>query len=289
MEDKAQTRPSVGKRWRFLIKALSSGQVEEAGARFPSFQLFTWWRNSKPDSAHGYEWYRVSCAFPAPPSASCFALKISLISGRKLTSEILSGFNNTGNVFVWPSEECLSIFALENANLFANKVVVELGAGMTGLAGLCLASNKNPPKRVTLTDGNHDSVTNLKRILEVNTELRCPVDAKVLRWDNEDSVDVADVVVCADCLFFDNGRPALINCLSRILREGGVAFIVAPERKGTFSHFVELLSESSLKFEVRDDYSERVTKAAKDLEDNEKFDRDEHFPKMIKIWKSVQK
>jgi hypothetical protein len=42
----------------------------------------------------------------------------------------------SGNVCLWPSEEVLAFFACHNADLFAKKRVLELGAGSNGLAGL---------------------------------------------------------------------------------------------------------------------------------------------------------
>ena len=46
-----------------------------------------------------------------------------------------------------------------------------------------------------------------------------------------------DVIICADCLFFDEGRPQLLECLKKKLKAGGTAIIVAPSRSGTFEVF----------------------------------------------------
>ena len=77
----------------------------------------------------------------------------------------LHGYNNPGNVQIWASEECTSMFCLENQEIFRGKTVVELGAGMTALAGLVVAAECNPAK-VILTDGNEKSVENIGAILE---------------------------------------------------------------------------------------------------------------------------
>lgn len=46
-----------------------------------------------------------------------------------------------------------------------------------------------------------------------------------------------DIIICADCLFFDEGRPQLLECLKKALCPGGISIIVAPSRSGTFEVF----------------------------------------------------
>jgi len=79
----------------------------------------------------------------------------------------LTGFNNTGNICVWPSEEVLGGFCLENLQLFDKKSVLELGAGMSGLAGLMVAQACSPTE-VVISDGNQNSVENLEFVVNQN-------------------------------------------------------------------------------------------------------------------------
>ena len=60
---------------------------------------------------------------------------------KNVSLQDMIGFNNTGNVCVWPSEEVLAYYCLTHAELFArgSRRVCEIGAGMTGLAALCVA------------------------------------------------------------------------------------------------------------------------------------------------------
>ena len=151
----------------------------------------------------------------------------------------LTGFNNTGNICVWPSEEVLAAYCLENPHLFKDKNVLELGAGMTGLAGL-IVSQTCSPKNVLITDGNENSVENLTIVVNENKRLGLieedKVSSELVKWANgaKDLKMNFDVIICADCLFFDEGRPQLLECLKKALRSGGTAIIVAPSRSGTF-------------------------------------------------------
>ena len=205
----------------------------------------------------------------------------------------LSGFNNTGNVCIWPAEECLSIFCLENSQCFVGKSVIELGAGMTGLAGLIVA-NACKPNKVTLTDGNEVSVSNLKAIVQKNIFQNVQVDCKLLRWDvtaDETSSEKFDVVICADCLFFDEGRPQLIKCLKQILNPSGVAFITAPSRSGTLENFVELINKETEHFKCpikkELDYSERISLRKQELISchSDEFDENVHYPILLRCEK----
>ena len=59
---------------------------------------------------------------------------------------------------------------------------------------------------------------------------------QLVKWANgaNDLENIYDVVICADCLFFDEGRPQLLECLKKALKPRGIAIIVAPSRSGTF-------------------------------------------------------
>jgi predicted nicotinamide N-methyase len=82
----------------------------------------------------------------------------------------LTGFNNTGNICVWPSEEVLGGYCLENQHLFYDKQVLELGGGMTGLAGLMIAQACSP-KGVLISDGNVNTAENLDFVINENKSL----------------------------------------------------------------------------------------------------------------------
>ncbi len=86
----------------------------------------------------------------------------------------------TGNLCLWPSEECLSALLVEEPDICEGKDVVEVGAGSTGLAGLICAAACHP-RSVLLTDGNLDGVKNMDVILDRNALDN--VSARELRWE----------------------------------------------------------------------------------------------------------
>jgi calmodulin-lysine N-methyltransferase len=67
-----------------------------------------------------------------------------------LLRQDMLGFNNTGNVCVWPAEEVLAVWCLERPGLFHGKRVLELGGGMASLAGLAVAQCSEASRSLAL-------------------------------------------------------------------------------------------------------------------------------------------
>lgn len=185
---------------------------------------------------------------------------------RALSVDALLGFNNTGNVCLWPSEEVMAYHCLEHVEEFRDCSVCELGGGMTCLAGLMLACSR-APRDVWLTDGNETSVENVIEIVSL-PENRArfgdtAVSASVLRWDraflSEPSPSDAkyDFVVCSDCLFFDKVHAELARVILKLVKPGGRAWLFAPGRSGSLERFC---SVAGIWFDVsvRRQYSEPV-------------------------------
>lgn len=158
--------------------------------------------------------------------------------------EAMMGFNNTGNICVWPSEEVLAYYCLKHSKLFEGKAVCELGCGMTGLAGVTLACTQLP-SQVLLTDGNETSVKTVKEILDRNcSKFGCTaVSAEVLLWDRAFLWSTSphdsqfDYVICADCLFFEEVHSHLAQVMVKLLKPTGSALLLAPQRGGTLDKF----------------------------------------------------
>ncbi|XP_042221420.1 calmodulin-lysine N-methyltransferase-like isoform X1 [Homarus americanus] len=222
------------RRWKILAEALQRTSARDASPdsastrKFQSFGLLSF------DSL-GQDFYSVRCIN--------WDLKVTVrLLRRDFSPTQLTGFNNTGNVCIWPSEEILTYYCLDNLSIFSGKSVLELGGGMTCLAGMLVAASGEPSKMV-LTDGNALSVNNVKVSLQRNY-LPMETYTRVLRWGVPDEVSPHqgkfDVAMCADCLFFDEGRESLLSTLLKVLRPGGTALVVAPSRSGTFQTFASM-------------------------------------------------
>ena len=279
------------------------------------------------------------------------SLKICLRS-PKISLRDLADFgnvDNTGNVCVWPAEEVLAFYLARRPGLVRGKVVVELGGGMTCLAGL-VAAKWAGAKSVVMTDGNVKAVENVGRILEANdlvggrhdgdrvpprpadasttTTTACngasdpgasddaqpvalcpdttttpplpppPFSTRLLRWDAvaahaSDLRHSVDVVIAADCLFFDAFRQSLVDSLVFLLADSAdaVALIFAPRRDRTMDDFIRSAEESHLAVSMKEDYEDEVT--ARLIEARKtggsSFDEDIHYPLLLEIKRAGRK
>ncbi|KAK9876913.1 hypothetical protein WA026_015949 [Henosepilachna vigintioctopunctata] len=202
---------------------------------------------------------------------------------RTFSAEDLMGFNNTGNICIWPSEETLTYYVCNNLSIFRDKRVLELGGGMSCLAGLFVAKYGGP-KSVTVTDGNKASVENVQTTLRCN-KFDCPVDCKVLKWNDASLSGFYDVILCADCLFFDDARNDLIECLWRSLAPASLALVMAPERGNTLESFVKRSEEKGLSCKKIVNYNDVVWSKRLALLDNVEFNDNIHYPILIEVTK----
>lgn len=287
------------KRWQLLGEVLSSRRylvnselVPASVRRFRTFGLLT----AEPclrdelcdDGDDGCNWYVYTCShFPL------FKALVRHVDSH-VTLDHLQGFNNTGNVCVWPSEEVLTYYCLRNSGVFSKKAVCELGGGMTCLAAIALATCCDASE-IFMTDGNEQSVSNLEHIVSKNQSCfySSNVHAGLLRWGNDVDLGIHeghfDYIISADCLFFDEGRADLASMIFRLLKPKGEAVIMAPRRGETFQQFVEIASSMSLCPTVTQIYDEVVwnlhlQNVAKGVD---VYDEMLHYPWLLHLTKSV--
>lgn len=281
-------------RWKTLamaIKNIKKGQgfsaqniMGDSTFRFPSYGIIQLKPDIAPDSVLDRLWLRISA-----PSYHKVDLKVCIRSPQSVKLKDLTGFNNTGNICVWPSEECLAAYCVENGQLFKNKAVLELGGGMTCLAGFMIAQACDPAQ-VLVTDGNVKCAENLEIILKANQGRMNRVQTARFDWESgipQHLQSHFDLVICADCLFFDDARPLLIKCLVSALKPGGKAIITAPSRSGTFQSFVRLAREEK-SFGVTSEqynYSDLITSTRHILESDPRYSEDIHYPLLLTLEK----
>lgn len=206
---------------------------------------------------------------------------------KVVTPTDLMGFNNTGNVCVWPSEEVLAYYALCNKEAFDRKSVLELGGGMTCLAGLLIAKYTQASK-VCLTDGNKLSVDNVQRIVNHN-DFRDPtrVTCDVLQWGNPGKRNNRfQVVLAADCLFFDDGRSDLVSTMWAFLEDNGQALVTAPKRGNTLEKFKVEAERTGFVCTIVEHYNKQIWDRHLQLRsENNNYDENIHYPLLLQMLK----
>ncbi|XP_055597160.1 calmodulin-lysine N-methyltransferase [Uranotaenia lowii] len=267
------------RRWKLLAKALRHDSSEDD--QFVKFNLIEFDRAYDEKDENIYV-YRL---------ADRYRLKIRLIGERPWTASELIGFNNTGNICVWPSEEALAYYILSRLDIFENSNVLELGGGMTCLAGLVLAKYGSPAF-VHVTDGNELSMENVRKSLALN-KFNCTIKTSVLKWEtisNDQNANHPErsryqFILSADCLFFDESRSHLIETIWICLANEGVALVTAPRRGQTLSHFLNECVARGFYYDLLHCYDPSIWKKHLELVKTDGYDEDVHYPVLVKLYR----
>eukprot|EP00047_Mylnosiga_fluctuans_P005867 m.243205 g.243205 ORF g.243205 m.243205 type:complete len:292 (-) comp14193_c0_seq1:174-1049(-) len=279
-------------RWGILAKAIresasagstgGAGGVSDAEAddvSVRSFKTFGLFETAMSERTADGQWIRY--IWPG------HAIEVRLES-KPLSLRDMMGFNNTGNVCVWPSEEVLAMYCLHNPEIAAGQTVCELGAGMTGLAALCVAVALSPA-RVHITDGNARSVAGLRACIDRNASLlaHVPITAAELAWGPGVPPyhgDRFDLILCADCLFFQATHGELAMLLDAMLAPQGVCLMMAPRRGGTLAAFCDRLRQSTdFGIDLVERYDDDVWHRHEQNIALPTYKPDLHYPVMLRI------
>ncbi|XP_058120477.1 calmodulin-lysine N-methyltransferase [Anopheles ziemanni] len=278
LEQKQHKTINARRRWKLLAKALRHDSSEDD--QLLKFNLIEADRagDEKDENVYVYRLY------------DRYRLKIRLIGPeRPWTASELIGFNNTGNICVWPSEEALAYYVLSRLAQFEGTRVLELGGGMTCLAGLVLAKY-GQPAFVHVTDGNELSVENVRKSLVLN-KFNCTIKSSVLKWEQTGVLGPQpgdhryQFILSADCLFFDESRSQLIDAIWMLLADEGVALITAPRRGHTLSQFLDECVARGFHYELLQCYNEAIWARHLELKLSEGYDENIHYPLLVKMYK----
>ena len=283
MKTKTTSSAAAKERWKFLAQALrkknknSDVTSSEYSVRnFSGYDLYTVKSIQTDNSSEKWCSYKLKSGQPDDTE-----ILVRLV-GEQFTAEELCGFNNTGNVCIWPSEEVLSYYCYQHKQLLENKTIIELGCGMSALAGLQIAA-ATKAKGIFLSDGNEKGIDNLNIMLKSNNDnlISKNVESLLLKWDEEiyqnDSLSHLqarfDVIISADCLFFVNFHKALVTTIKFLLTPGGNCIFFAPYRSNTLTLFVEAAGQV-FDVEVQENYDAHIWGQYQQyIQNNKQFDK----------------